>query len=145
MARSQLFVKKRDGSVEVLLNQFGRDFVRVQFQLLHDAHEEVGHQWTASLSQPIDPSRDLDDPLRTLERQKATASNAELALLTVDEPTLNTSEAWAWLSSLQLALRATASAKHLATSEDLEQAAIEDLDLIHSLQQLLFELADALS
>ena len=145
MGRSTIFIRRRDGRIEVRLNEWGRQFIKEQFTTLSVAQEDVDHDWFAPLSSPIDPSRDDDDPLRTLERQKSTASNVELALLTVDDEFLNDAEAWAWLSSLQRALRATASSMDLASAHDVEEASESDLEIVHALQQLLFELAEVLA
>ncbi len=145
MGRTTIFIRRRDGRIEVRLNEWARQFIEQQFTTLSLAQEDVGHDWFAPLSAPIDPSRDDDDPLCTLERQKSTASNVELALLTVDEEFLNDGEAWAWLRSLQRALRATASTMDLATAQDVEVASASDLEVVHALQLLLFELAEVLS
>jgi hypothetical protein len=100
------------------------------------------HEWHLSLNPPINPSSDDDDPLSTLARQSETASNAELAVMTVQEQYLTDSEAWAWLSTLQVALRSTAVANGILSDEKLESASEELLDEIHILQQFLFDLAN---
>jgi hypothetical protein len=145
MHRNQIFVRRRDGRIEVRLSDEGRAFVREQFGRLRVADEDEHHEWHLSLHQPIDPGLDDDDPLRSLERQRAMASNAELALLTADEQFLNEGEAWAWLSSLQLALRAVASLAGLLTADDVTKRPDEELVEVYALQQLLFDLSEAVS
>ncbi len=73
------------------------------------------------------------------------SSNAELSLITANEEYLSDGEAWAWMSSLQLALRANASTQGLNSADDVDSATDGELVVIHVLQQLLFELADVLS
>jgi hypothetical protein len=145
VGRSDLFVRRRDGRIEVRLNEFARQFVRDQLTTLSLAQEDAHHAWYAPLSAPIDPSRDDDDPLRTLERQKASATNVELALMTVDDEFLNEAEAWAWLSSLQRALRALASTLELASLDDVRECEHIEIEIVVSLQQLLFALAEVLA
>jgi hypothetical protein len=128
----------------VRLSDQGRDYVREQFGRLRVAEADLEHPWRRSLEAPIDPSRDDDDPLRRLERQSSVTTNAELALVTVGEPSLSEPEAWAWLSSLQLALRACADTSGLQTAEDVESAPREQLADVVTLQALLFDLAAAL-
>ena len=144
MARSRIFVARRDGRIEVRLNDAGREFVREQFGRLRVAEADPQHAWRGSLDQPIDPSRDDDDPLCQLERADAVTSNAELALVTAGEESLSTGEAWAWLTSLQLALRACAVTSGLMTEADVEAASPERLVDVVNLQALLFDLAAAL-
>jgi len=144
VARSRIFIARRDGRIDVRLSDHGREFVREQFGRLRVAEVDVHHAWRGSLHQPIDPSRDDDDPLRQLERSNAVTSNAELALVTVGEETLSTAEAWAWLSSLQLALRACAAIEGLATAADVDGASPEQLAVVVNLQALLFDLSAAL-
>jgi len=145
MARDSLFARRRDGRIEIRLNDLGRDFVRTRFAELVAAQDDSEHRWRASLEQPIDPARDADDPLSSLERQKSVANNAELALLTVDEQYLSEGEAWAWLSSLQHVLRAAAADHGVVDYVTLDAASPETLDEIFSLQQLLFNLSEALA
>ena len=138
---SKLFVRRRDGRIEVRLNDVGRGMVREVFAHVLAAERDPEHEWHLSLNPPINPSSDDDDPLSTLARQSETASNAELAVMTLQEQYLTDSEAWAWLSTLQVALRSTAVANGILSDEKLESASDELLDEIHILQQLLFDLA----
>jgi len=133
VARSRIFVARRDGRIEVRLNDAGREFVREQFGRLRVAEADPQHAWRGSLDQPIDPSR-----------ADAVTSNAELALVTAGEESLSTGEAWAWLTSLQLALRACAVTSGLMTEADVEAASPERLVDVVNLQALLFDLAAAL-
>ncbi len=64
--------------------------------------------------------------------------------MTVDEQYLNDAEAWVWLTTLQVALRATALARGLFDDERLEAADASVVDQVRGMQQLLFELADCL-
>ena len=138
---SKLFVRRRDGRIEVRLNDVGRGMVREVFAHVLAGERDPEHEWHLSLNPPINPSSDDDDPLSTLARQSETASNAELAVMTLQEQYLTDSEAWAWLSTLQVALRSTAVANGILSDEKLESASDELLDEIHILQQLLFDLA----
>lgn len=140
----KLFVRRRDGRVEIRLNDEGRGFVRALFQEVVAAERDPEHQWRAGLLPPIDPSRDEDDPLSSLQRQQQIATNAELALVTVDEQFLNNAEAWVWLNTLQVALRATALSHGLFDEERLGAADELVVDQVRGMQQLLFELADCL-
>jgi hypothetical protein len=138
---TKIFVRRRDGRIEVRLNDVGRGMVREVFAHVLAAERDPEHEWHLSLNPPINPSSDDDDPLSTLARQSETASNAELAVMTLQEQYLTDSEAWAWLSTLQVALRSTAVANGILSDEKLESASDELLDEIHILQQLLFDLA----
>jgi hypothetical protein len=138
---TKLFVRRRDGRVEVRLNDVGRGIVREVFAHVVAGERDPEHEWHLSLNPPINPSSDDDDPLSTLARQSETASNAELAVMTLQEQYLTDSEAWAWLSTLQVALRSTAVANGILSDEKLESAPEELLDEIHILQQFLFDLA----
>lgn len=137
----KLFVRRRDGRVEVRLNEVGRSIVREVFAHVIAAERDPEHEWHLSLSPPINPSNDDDDPLSTLARQSEMASNAELALMSLHEQFLNDAEAWAWLCSLQVALRATAVVNGVLSDEKLESASPELLDEIRTLQQFLFDLS----
>jgi hypothetical protein len=145
MAGRRLFVRARDGRIEVRLNDLGREFVRSRFARLVAAQADPTSDWRATLDQPIDPSRDVDDVVRSLERQEATSTNAELSLITADEQYLSEGEGWAWLSSLQHILRAEAADRGIVDYPTLDEASPDDLDELHALQQLLFEMAEALN
>ena len=138
----RLFIRRRDGRIEVRLNEAGRDVVRTVVRRVVAAENDIDDEWNTTLNGPIDPSRDQDDPLLTLARQHDMSSNAELALMTVDEPFLNDGEAWAWLSTLQVALLATASAHGLVNDERITGADEAVLGEVQVLQSLLFSLAD---
>jgi hypothetical protein len=138
---TKLFARRRDGRIEVRLNDVGRGVVREVFAHVLAGERDPEHEWHLSLNPPINPSDDDDDPLSTLARQSETASNAELAFMTLQEQYLTDSEAWAWLSTLQVALRSTAVANGILSDEKLESASPELLDGIHILQQFLFDLA----
>jgi hypothetical protein len=97
------------------------------------------------LHSPITPAADSDDPLRSFERQKMTATSAELMRLTLDESFLSQDEAFAWLASMQLGLRARTSEAEIFTDDDLAQAEESSLQTIRALQFFLFELATTLS
>jgi hypothetical protein len=64
--------------------------------------------------------------------------------MTLDEQFLNESEAWAWLSTFQLALRSTAVANGLVDQERLESCDAQLLEFVRTLQQFLFSLAECL-
>lgn len=137
----KLFVRRRDGRIEVRLNDVGRGAIREVFAHVLAAERDPDHEWHLSLNAPINPSSDDDDPLSSLARQNEIASNAELSIVTLKEQYLNDAEGWAWLSTLQVALRSTAVVNGLLSDEKLESCAPELLDSIRTIQQFLFELA----
>jgi hypothetical protein len=138
---AKLFVRRRDGRIEVRLNDAGRDVLREVFVHVVAAERDPEHEWHLSLNAPINPSNDDDDPLSTLARQNEIATNAELSVMTLKEQFLNDAEAWAWLSTLQVALRSTAVAHGLLSDEKLAAALPELIEEIQTLQQFLFDLA----
>ncbi|MDE3082266.1 MAG: hypothetical protein KGJ39_02465 [Acidobacteriota bacterium] len=144
MAGNRLFVRRRDGRIEVRLNDAGRDFVRDVFTQVVAAERDPDHQWHASLHSPIDPSMDADNPLSTLTRQSETTTNAELALVCADEQFLTDAEAWAWLTSLQVALRSVAVSNGVLSDERLTEVDANLRTEIETLQMLLFSLAECL-
>ncbi len=140
----RLFVRRRDGRIEVRLNDAGRAIAREAFGHVLAAEADPDHEWHASLNAPIDPSHDVDDPLATFNRQSEITSNVELAVATLGEEFLNDAEAWAWLCSLQIALRATITAKGLLSEDRLALADAPTRDYITTLQTFLFSLAEVL-
>jgi hypothetical protein len=141
---ARLFVRRRDGRIEVRLSEEGRNLAREAFARVLAAEVDAEHEWHASLNAPIDPSHDVDDPLATLNRQHDVTSNVELAVATLNEEFLNDAEAWAWLCTLQVALRATITAKGILTNERLEESDDATREDIKTLQAFLFSLADVL-
>ena len=140
---SSIFARRRDGRIQVRLTDEGRLFVAAQFDRLRAA--DANDEWRPLLQMPIDPQRDDDDPLRALQRQEVMVSNAEMSSLTVHEEFLSEGEAWAWLSSLQLCLRTVATLAGVETPDDVASRKQEDVAEILALQELLFDLAAALS
>ena len=126
------------------MNDYGRTIVRTAFANVLAAERDPDHEWHFALSGPIDPSLDQDNPLSMLARQRETSTNAELASLTAAEQFLNDSEAWAWLTTLQVALRSTAQSRGLLTDEHLAASDPRVLEYVQTLQQFLFQLADCL-
>jgi hypothetical protein len=144
VAGSKLFIRRRDGRIEVRLNEYARSVVRDAFANVLAAERDPNHEWHVSLSGPIDPSLDHDNPVSMLSRQNEMSTNAELASLTVNEDFLNSGEAWSWLTTLQVALRSTAQSKGLVTDEQLAASNDDVLAYVQTLQQFLFQLADCL-
>jgi len=138
---NKLFVRRRDGRVEVRLNDRGRGLVREMCARVLAAERDEDHEWHLSLRAPIDPSSDDDDPLLALARENETATNAELVVASLNEEYLSDAEAWAWLCTLQVALRATAVAHGILSDEKLELASPELLETIRTLQHFLFDLS----
>jgi len=141
MVGAKLFTRRRDGRVEVRMNDYGRSVVKSAFENVLAAERDPNHEWHVALTGPIDPSLDQDNPLSMLARQNETSTNAELASLTIDEQFLNDGEAWAWLTTLQVALRSTAQSNGLLTDEQLAATNDEILTYVRMLQQFLFDLA----
>ena len=141
---SRLFVRRRDGRIEVRLNDAGRDIAREAFANVLMAEGDPEHEWHASLNAPINPGSDVDDPLATFNRQHEVTSNVELAMATLDEEFLNDAEAWAWLCTLQVALRGFITAKGLLSADRLEESDEGAQDYIKTLQTFLFGLADVM-
>ncbi|HEY5438094.1 MAG TPA: hypothetical protein VIJ99_04270 [Acidimicrobiales bacterium] len=123
------------------MNDYGRSVVKSAFENVLAAERDPNHEWHVALTGPIDPSLDQDNPLSMLARQNETSTNAELASLTIDEQFLNDGEAWAWLTTLQVALRSTAQSNGLLTDEQLAATNDEILTYVRMLQQFLFDLA----
>ena len=144
MAGNRLFVRRRDGRVEVRLNDAGRVIAREAFGRVVAAERDPTHEWHAGLNSPIDPSEDSDSLIAALDRQREIATNAELAYMTLNEQFLNDPEAWAWLSTLQIALRSTAVANGLLSEEKLATCEPELKNFIRTIQQFLFGLAECL-
>ena len=141
MAGTKLFNRRRDGRIEVRMNDYGRSIVRSAFANVLSAEKDPKHEWHVALSGPIDPSLDHDNPLSMLARQNETSTNAELAGLTIEEQFLTDAEGWAWLTTLQVALRSTAQSKGLLNDEQLAAADEELVDFVRTLQHFLFDLA----
>ncbi|HVB51097.1 MAG TPA: hypothetical protein VND89_05080 [Acidimicrobiales bacterium] len=137
----KLFIRRRDGRIEVRLNDVGRDAIREVFAHVVASERDPDHDWHLSMNAPINPSDDHDDPLATLARQHDIATNAELSVMTLKEQFLNEAEAWAWLCTLQVALRATVVSKGILSDEKLASCEPELLDEIRLMQQFLFDLA----
>lgn len=140
----RLFVRRRDGRIEVRLTDAARAVAREAFAHVLSAEADPDHEWYASLNAPINPSSDVDDPLATLSRQHEVTSNVELAVATLGEEFLNDAEAWAWLCTLQIALRATVTAKGIMSVERLNDADESTRVYITTLQTFLFSLADVM-
>ena len=140
----RLFVRRRDGRIEVRLNDAGREMAREAFGHVLAAEVDPEHDWHASLNAPINPGRDVDDPLAVFNRQHDVTSNVELAVATLNEEFLNDAEAWAWLCSLQVALRAFITTRGLLSADRLEESDEGTRDYIKTLQTLLFALADVM-
>lgn len=105
--------------------------------------ERSEDSWVISVRPPL--SLELgDDPLRQLERDTAVTTQAELVAVTADEDLLSPEEAWAWLATLQVALRATADAAGLVDEEQWGGADPIVRDEVEGLQTLLWGLADCL-
>ncbi|MGC2486434.1 MAG: hypothetical protein WA359_09355 [Acidimicrobiales bacterium] len=138
---NKLFLRRHDGRVEVRLNDLGRDVIREMCAHVLAAERDVDHEWHLSLRPPITPSTDDDDPLAALARENEMASNVELVVASLNEQYLTDAEAWAWLCTLQVALRATAIAHGILSDEKLEEAPAELLDTIRTLQHFLFDLS----
>jgi hypothetical protein len=144
MAGNRLFVRRRDGRIEVRVSDAGREIAREAFGRVVAAERDPDHEWHAGLNAPINPSSDDDDPLSMLTRQNEISTNAELAYMTLHEDFLNDAEAWAWLSTFQIALRSTAMANGLMSEEKLNACDPALLEYVHTLQQFLFSLAECL-
>jgi hypothetical protein len=137
----KLFIRRRDGRVEVRLNDAGREVLREIFAHVVAAERDPAHDWHVAFYAPINPSSDDDDPLSTLARQNEIATNSELSIMTLNEQFLNDAEAWAWLSTLQVALRSMAVVNGILSDERLEACDPALLEDIRTIQLLLFELA----
>ena len=142
MARA--FQRRRDGRIEVNLSEQGRHYLRQEFERIHATLSDTSSTALPILRQPIDPSRDDDDPLRTLERDHAVSSSVELALVTVDEEFLNDAEAWAWAASIGLVLQGLAAHHNLHTDDDVNAADPNVTADLHAVQALLWDLSRAL-
>jgi len=140
----KLFIRRRDGRIEVRLNEQGRAIVKDVFTQVLAAERTNDHEWHASLVSPISPSDDHDNPMSILQRQSETSTNAELALASVSDDFINDAEAWAWLTSLQVALRSVVVSKGILSDEALTSAPSQLKEYVAILQQFLFALAEVL-
>ena len=77
-----------------------------------------------------------------LTRQSQISTNAELAYMTRNEEFINEQEAWAWLTTMQIALRETAASNGILNDEKWNSADVELRNQIQTLQAFLFELAE---
>ncbi len=145
MGKTTIFIRRRDGRIEVRLNDYGRTFVRDLLTHLMDVETQADHPWRSATNQPIDPASDADDPLWVLERERMTSSHAELALMTVDDEFLTDAEAWAWLCALQNVLRGVSSERGFFSDTDVERASDDALSDVRLIQLLLFELAEVVT
>jgi hypothetical protein len=141
---SKIFIRRRDGRIEVKLNEHGRTFIKDVFAQVLSAEQNNDHVWHSSLVSPISPSDEVDNPMAMLQRQMETSTNAELASASADDNFIDDAEAWSWLSSLQVALRSVSYANGLFDTEALEKASEEIHHYIEALQTLLFALAEVL-
>jgi hypothetical protein len=113
---------KATTSCSVAVSDFGRDFLRQHFELVRQAQADVDHTWHAAFVAPITPASDDDDEQRLDRRERAMATAAELACITVDDDVITNEEAWCWLRTLQLALRGVASEAHLFDEQSLRNS-----------------------
>jgi hypothetical protein len=144
MMASKLFIRRRDGRIECRLNTPARDFVDAIAEQVERSDEDPTHEWRATLSSPINPVLDHDDPLSVLKRQSGTLSNAQLCRASVRDEFINDAEAWAWMTTLQVGLRASAAAAHVVSEEDLDTMSEHTRSQIETLQLFLFALAEVL-
>jgi hypothetical protein len=140
----RIFVRRRDGRIEVRLNQPGRDLVKYVASETLVAETDPDHQWWASLTSPITPVDDTDDPLVVLARQSEVTSHAELVLSSLDEEFLNDDEAWAWLCTLQVGLRALHLGAGVRKETEIESLEPVIRETLQGIQALLWSLADVL-
>jgi len=139
------FRRRRDGQIAVNLNDAGRDFVRHVFREIVAAEYDDDGVIHPVIYARITPGLDHDDPTRLFERQQEVSSVAERALQTCDDDLLNDSDAWAWLRTIQVALRSHAFGRDIRTAQDYQQVEGELRGYLESLQYLAWGLARALS
>jgi hypothetical protein len=139
----KLFTRKRD-QIVVALNDHGRAFVATAARAVLDASGDPHHDWHTALHAPMESTRP-DDPLAAAARQQMTDTAAELVLLTVQEERLTEEEAWAWLRTLQTALRSLAVAEELNDQNDIEARSADVQQLVTNLQVCLWSLGKALA
>lgn len=144
MARAKLFVRRRDDRIEVRISPAGRETIRGWVTTLIESDRDSSNPWHDAQQAPINVEADHDDPLMLWERQKLTATSAELTLLTIDETFLSHDEAWAWMSTLQNCLRNSVVSLGIVNDDALAAADPELLGPVRDLQYLLFEIARAL-
>ena len=140
-----IFQRQADDAIAVAMSDFGRDFVRQHFELVRQAQSDAEHSWHAAFVAPITPASDEDDEQRLDQRERAMATAAELAFITVDDDMITNEEAWCWLRTLQLALRGVASEAHVIDEQSLRGADDDVRARVNSLQYLLAELAEVLT
>lgn len=144
MLRPKMFAATKDGQIRVRLSASAREFLDVVVDAIIAAETDVEHEWHATLHRPITPEHDHDDPLRVFERQQIFETNATTMKATLGEATISVADAWAWLATMQLALRARTAEAGIANEDDLKAATPSERETIQSLQFFLFELTSAL-
>jgi hypothetical protein len=140
----RIFVRRRDGRIEIRLSDAGRQLVEHVAREVLAADVNPEHDWRPSLSSPITPVDDMDDPLVVLARQSEVTSHAELVMSTVHEEFVNDEEAWAWLCTLQVGLRAIHVGARVRRESEIEALEPGVRETLRSLQSLLWALADIL-
>jgi len=88
VAGSKIFTRRRDGRVEVRMNDYGRSVVRSAFANVLAAERDPDHEWHVSLTGPIDPSlrsrqsgRDARTPDRDLHQRRIGQSHGRRTVL----------------------------------------------------------------
>lgn len=144
MLRPKIFSATKDGQIRVRLSDGAREFLDVVVDAVMRAETDATHEWHATLHRPITPSLDADDPLRVFERQQLFETNAGTMKATLNNASISSGEAWAWLATMQIALRARTAEAGITTEDDLATATSSERETIQSLQFFLFELTSAL-
>lgn len=141
---SRLFIRRRDGRIEVRLREDVRNYLSTCVANVIAAESDPEHEWHASLHLPINPQLDQDNPWSILQRQHDVSSNAELMAASLAEEFLTDAEAWAWLCTLQVGLRAYSTSHGIINDEQWEAAGEEPRAYIEMMQAILFALAGVL-
>ena len=106
----------------------------------------LGEGRAAALFGPVNPTREMDDPLVLWDRDAGIESAAEAFLASLSSPTLEASDAEAWLSVTQLLRAAIVSASGIpyGVPDDGSRVELPEAELLDALASLQVELIWAL-
>lgn len=109
-------------------------------------HHLLGQERAGALFGPVNPTRELDDPLVLLDRDAGIESAAEAFLASLNAPVLSPGEAEAWLAVSQLLRTAIVSASGIAygVPDDGSRPQLAEAELLDALAALQVELIWAL-
>lgn len=102
----------------------------------------LGEGRAAALFGPVNPTRELDDPLVLWDRDSGIESAAEAFIASLSSPVLSVEDAQAWLAVTQLIRTAIVSASGIAygVPDDGGRVELAEAELLNALGSLQVEL-----